>query len=222
MRVPGQIPLRFPLAENYTLDRFRVGHNGELLQALGRARFLWIYGDAGVGKTHLLQAACRDSNNAAFLPAAEIAAAQIDLSGYETFALVLVDDVEQWLGCRDSELQLVGLIEGLKDSGGRLIVAGGTKPPTDTMFELADLASRMRAFECFELKPLPGAELVEFFVDAAGARGIELGEDVVEYLFARVGRSHADLLGVLDRLDRESLVHSRPITIPFARRILDL
>jgi DnaA family protein len=73
-----------------------------------------------------------------------------------------------------------------------------------------------------ELKALPDSEKRQWLVDEAKDRGLELPVDVLEYLFARVGRSQADLVDVIEKLDFESLAQSRKLTIPFVREVLKL
>ena len=73
-----------------------------------------------------------------------------------------------------------------------------------------------------ELRSLPDTEKRRWLVDEARDRGLELTHDVLEYLFARVGRSQADLADVIEKLDFESLAQSRKLTIPFVREVLRL
>jgi chromosomal replication initiation ATPase DnaA len=48
-----------------------------------------------------------------------------------------------------------------------------------------------------------------------------LGEDVIAYLLKHARRDMPSLIGILDALDRHSLVHKRPITLPLVRAALD-
>lgn len=58
-----QLPLDIQAPSAPTLDNFLIGRNAELLQLLRavlarkeKERFVYIWGDAGCGKSHLLQA----------------------------------------------------------------------------------------------------------------------------------------------------------------------
>lgn len=54
----------------------------------------------------------------------------------------------------------------------------------------------------------------------ARARGIELDDSVLDWLFARYARDLGALLDLLDRLDQASLAAQRRVTIPFLREVL--
>ena len=73
-----------------------------------------------------------------------------------------------------------------------------------------------------ELKALPESEKRRWLVDEVKERGLDLTNDVMEYLFARVGRSQESLADVIEKLDFESLAQSRKLTIPFVREVLKL
>ena len=98
----------------------------------------------------------------------------------------------------------------------------GSGTPHQLSFSVEDLGSRVRSFHCMELKALPDSEKRQWLVDEVKERGLELPVDVLEYLFARVGRSQADLVDVIEKLDFESLAQSRKLTIPFVREVLKL
>jgi len=57
--------------------------------------------------------------------------------------------------------------------------------------------------------------------ERAVARGIELDDAVVDWLFAREKRDIASLLAVLERIDSASLAAQRRVTVPFLRKMLE-
>ena len=105
-----QLPMRFPLRERFTFERFAVGRNREPVEHLRAPvdgfRCTWLWGPSGVGKSHLLQAACHACGGA-YVPAGELG----DVEGYDAFERVLIDDVDTWLGDRGREEALFRLIE---------------------------------------------------------------------------------------------------------------
>ena len=219
--MPGQLPLKFPLREEFTLDRFRAGLNRELIETATSNERVWIYGEARVGKTHLAQAVCGQNEGSVFLPAKTIPLDNVDLDGYGAYEQLVIDDADCWLGRRDVEEQLLALTETRLAAGlGLLMTASDT--PHNLGFSIDDLGSRLRSFQCMELRSLPDSEKRRWLVDEARDRGLELTHDVLEYLFARVGRSQADLADVIEKLDFESLAQSRKLTIPFVREVLRL
>lgn len=219
-----QLALPFALPERHTFERFVGGANGELIARLKRPvdgfECLWLFGEPGVGKTHLLQAACHHLTPSAYIPAA-VVAADATLAGYRRFAFVGVDDIADWLGELRTEVAFIGLYNELAEAGARLVVAAA-ESPRGTKFALADLASRLRAAACYEIRPLGDDDKASLLGRAAAERGLGMGDEVVRFLLSRASRDQRDLLRILDRLDRSSLAAGRRLTVPFVKEVLCL
>ena len=219
----AQLPLPFQLVEHSTFDRFVVGGNAELIDRLRRRRAqfgcLWLFGGAGVGKTHLLQAVCHSRARSIYVPAGERAAAEASLSACADFENVAIDDVPRWLAGRAAEVELFDLYNRLRASGGELLLTAD-RPPHQIAFSLPDLASRFGAATCYEVAPLRDDGRAQLLGNAARRRGLLLSDEVVNFLLSHVGRDQRHLLGILDRLDRSSLAAQRRITIPFVKDVL--
>ena len=71
------------------------------------------------------------------------------------------------------------------------------------------------------LKPLAEDAAPRALARARAARGIELDDAVLDWLFAREKRDLGSLLGVLDRVDAASLAAQRRVTVPFLRKMLE-
>ena len=215
------LPLAVP--ESSTFERFLVGSNGELITRLRQpeAGFdcLWLFGEAGVGKTHLLQALCHEEPTASYIPAREVGADSVD--GYPLADVATVDDVHCWLDSREAEVALLALYHRLAARRARLVLTAD-RSPLDVAFALADLASRLRAAACYRVAPLGDEDRKRLLMNAGRDRALELPEDVVNYLLQRVSRDQRELLRLLDRLDRSSLAAHRRITIPFVKEVLCL
>jgi DnaA family protein len=52
--------------------------------------------------------------------------------------------------------------------------------------------------------------------------GLELPDDVANFLLKRVKRSSGDLFTIISMLDRASLINQRKLTIPFVKQALSL
>ena len=215
------LPLATP--ESRTFDRFLAGSNAELIARLRQpdAGFdcLWLFGESGVGKTHLLQALCHEEPSASYIPAREIGADSVE--GYGLSDVATVDDVHCWLGCREAEVALLALYHRLAARRARLVLTAD-RSPLDVTFAVADLASRLRAAACYRVAPLGDEDRKRLLINAGRERALELPEDVVNYLLQRVSRDQRELLRLLDRLDRLSLAAHRRITIPFVKKALCL
>ena len=60
-----QIPLPVNISDNMIFESFIAGTNDQVFELLqtNEQKFLWIAGDKGAGKTHLLQAKINQSNH---------------------------------------------------------------------------------------------------------------------------------------------------------------
>jgi DnaA family protein len=219
------------MEQRCTLQNFEAGPNGELLAELagggndGVFTALWLVGDSGSGKSHLLHGACHAANavdaTVAYLPPSVMVGGIEALEGLDEFDVVAIDDLERWIGEPAWEEALLNLYQSLVRRGGRLLVAS-QRAPRDFEFALADLASRLRAAQVYVIGPLGDADRARAIERLAAQRGLELGADVVSFLLRRAPRRMDALVAAFDRLDRGAWVQQRRITVPLAKDVLGL
>jgi DnaA family protein len=226
--VSGQLPLPLTLAPHARFETFVSGVNRPVVlhlqsrERLGSHDAIWIWGAAGVGKSHLLQAACaaQSERRAIYLPLAELE--DLDpglLDGLENLDLVAVDDVDGVARSADWNRALFALFNGVAAEGGRLLLSAAG-PPVATPFCLPDLASRAAAAAVYQLASLADDDLVTALRLRAESRGLDLSEAAARYLVTRVERNMSSLCNWLETLDRASLAAQRKITIPLIREAL--
>ncbi len=225
-----QLPLGIGLREEATFDSYYAGPNGEALAALealaagGEAGPVYLWGADGLGRSHLLQAACHrageSGRQAAYLPLEQAAAWDISvLEGLEQLELVCLDDLQAVAGRAEWEEGLFDLFNRLREAGRGLAVAASARP-AELPLGLADLGSRLSWGLTLQLQPLDDGEKGHALRELARRRGLELGPEAAEWLLRRCPRDMAALVELLGRLDRASLAAQRRLTVPFLREFM--
>jgi DnaA-homolog protein len=223
-----QLPLRMRLRDSARFASFVVGGNAQACAALQGLRpaaspVVWLWGRAGSGKSHLLQAACAQAGErgeaAAYVDLALAPSSEM-LDGCDTLGLVCLDGLDAVATDPGWNAALFRLHTLLLDGAGRLVVASAS-PPSGLAFTLPDLSSRLLAAAVYQLDALDEAGQCEALRLRAAGRGMDLSEDAALYLVHRLPRDMHSLFAVLDQLDEASLAAQRRLTVPFLRDALE-
>jgi len=183
-----------------------------------------LWGKHGVGRTHLLQAAClrfeQMGEPAVYLPLAELMDRGIGIFDHlEQYELVCLDDLQAIAGKAEWEEALFHLFNRLRDSGRRLLIAASTSP-RELPIKLADLKSRMTLALIFQMRPLSDEDKLRALQLRASRRGLHLTDEVGHFILTRGTRSMSALFDLLEQLDQASLQAQRKLTIPFLKETL--
>ena len=222
-----QLPLGLTLKESARFTSYFSGQNEEAVNTLRASAegpgdtLVYLAGATGLGKTHLLQAACQQAADAGrsvvYLPLRHLGGLSPSVfEGLERTDVVCLDDVDAIAVRADWERALFDLFNRLQESGTTLLVTAGKRPDQNGI-QLADLVSRLCWGVTYVLKPLDEETLFAAVTCRARARGLELPEDTARFLLRRFPRDLASLCDLLDRLDQASLVARRRLTIPFVK-----
>lgn len=223
---PVQLPLGVRWLRAPDFASFVLDLNTEAVATLMAAATtvtppLMLYGIAGAGKTHLLQAAARlahkQHRRAAYLPLRHDVEA---LGGYETLDFVCVDQCEAVAGAPALAIGLARLMDAVTARGGSLVLASRHRPQILKDAAPADLCTRLAACNVHILRPLSDVGLRDALQRQAHARGLALEVGVADYLIHRLPRDMGTLMAALDELDRASLSAQRRLTIPFVQQCL--
>lgn len=217
-----QLLLDLNAHEPPALDTFVTGQNGELLALLERVargavsglgeRFIYLWGEAGAGKTHLLRALGR-LDGAIYL-GGEADEAALDFRPEQR--LYLLDDVADL--SPQAQIAAFSLFNQVREQGGVLVAAGPQPPALLAVRE--DLRTRLGWGLIYQLHGLTDAEKIAALEHAAAARGLALSAGVLPYLMTHFKRDMPSLTAMLDALDRYSLETKRPITLPLLKDLL--
>lgn len=202
---------------NPTLDNFVAGRNAELLSALRHSlavtqgeHGLYIWGETGSGKSHLLQAVvehAREAGQSAVYACGEVP---------EVAQVVAVDDVESLDD--GAQIALFALYNRLRESAGLLLVSGTQAPSFLKLRD--DLRTRLGWGLAYQIHALNDDEKAEALKRHAQARGFDLPGEVTTYLLRHGRRDLPALLGTLDALDEHCLRLKRAASVPMLKEVM--
>ena len=233
-----------PLNPNYTFDKFVVGPCNRLAHASALAigenpghayNPLFVHGNVGLGKTHLLQAIChtvlrREPNARVLYMSCEdftnsyiqaIQAHEIDtFRDFHRGADVLVIDDVQFLANKEkTQDEFFHTFNALFD-GQRQIVLSSDRPPVEIPTIEERLVSRFKWGLVAEVET-PCVETRKAIVShKAAGRGVELPEDVAQFLAERVTSNIRELEGAVIKVVGFAAITDQPITLGLAESCL--
>ena len=220
-----QLTLSIRLRDDATFDNYFSGQNEQVVHSLQKQEepYVFLFGEAGTGKSHLLQAACHETGNkglpVVYLPLAEEGLMPVMLEGLENMSLIALDDIQKVIGDESWELALFNLYNRVREKGVNLLISSA-EPLASLNIKLADLKSRLSWGPIFKLTALSDKDKQFALQQRAKNRGLDLADDVVTYLLKRSPRDMNSLFVLFEKLDKASMVEKRKLTIPFIKDYL--
>jgi DnaA family protein len=185
---------------------------------------VYMFGQQGVGKSHLLHACCtlasKENKTSVCLSFSELQHLSVALlEGLEHIDLVCLDDIELIKGNESWQQAVFDLYNRILEQGHLLIITGN-QSVQQLPLSLPDLKSRLSWGLVAQVKPLTDPEKMQAIQGRAKQRGLVLQDDAAKFLLNRLSRNMSDLIDSLDKLDNASIQEQRKITIPFIKEIL--
>ena len=239
---PSFAPRRSPatLNPNYTFDRFVVGPCNRLAHASALAigenpgcayNPLFIHGNVGLGKSHLLQAIChtvlrRDPNARVLYMSCEdftnafiqaITSHQIDAfrEYYRSADVLVIDDVQFLANKEKTQDEFFHTFNALYDAQ-KQIVLSSDRPPVEIPTVEERLVSRFKWGLVAEVEAPCFDTRVAIVRRKAAGRGVELSEDVARFLAERVTANIRELEGAVIKVVGIAAITEQPITLALA------
>lgn len=213
-----QLVLDLALPEPEPFSDFAPGENAELLFQLhewtaraAHARFIYLWGEAGCGKSHLLAAAAR--RGSALLVNAATAALPEEI---DPDSLLAVDNVDRL--DRAGQERLFAHFNALRAGSGGLLASGPLPPLLLTI--LPDLATRLGWGLVYQLKSLNDPDKARALQTHARQLGFELSDDQADYLLRHAPRDIASLYHLLEQANELALSRQKPVTLSLLRETL--
>ncbi|MGQ8363748.1 DnaA regulatory inactivator Hda [Glaciecola sp. 1036] len=224
-----------PLTER-RFETFIMGDNAHLVSSLKELatihkginnQMLFIHGSHGLGKTHLLLATC------ALAEKHKISNQYIDFAELLNFPpevlemaiscnLICMDNVDAIAGHRNWEVGVFDFINKCRELGNKTLIFSSSTSVASSQFSLPDLASRLTWGTTFMVQELSEPEKAKTVKLLVKNKGLEISDDVVNYLLKRHARDMNSLVDAIEQLDKASLQDQRKLTIPFVKQTLSL
>ena len=231
---------------DYTFDNFVVGSSNQLAQAAAFAvaqhpaelyNPLFLFGPSGLGKTHLLFAIMNEvkrlypSFSILYVTSEEFTNELIDALAlkqnknmafkekYRNVDLLLVDDVHFIAGKYAVQEEFFHTFNALYNERKQIILTSD-RPPKDINYLEERLKSRFESGLMADIQP-PDAELrAAIFKMKTKQLGIQLDNDVLNYLSEKITNNVRQIEGALKRLRAQSFITGEPITLMMADEVL--
>jgi chromosomal replication initiator protein len=246
--IPGIKKIHFDprLNPDYSFQNYIEGDCNRLARSAGMAvgnnpggtafNPLMIYGDSGLGKTHLAQAigiqvkeqspdkivlyvnankfqtqfveSIRNNNKNDFL------------HFYQMIDVLILDDVQEFAGKEKTQDTFFHIFNHLHQSGKQLILTCD-RPPIELQGMEQRLLSRFKWGLLADLQKPDFETRLAILKKKAYNDGIELHDDIFEYLATNITNNIRELEAVLISLYAQSTLNRKEITLELARQMID-
>jgi chromosomal replication initiator protein len=235
-----------PLSERYIFDHYVIGKSNELAAAAAHAvaqapgkvyNPLFIYGETGLGKTHLMQAIAHEilrddpRSRITYMSTEQftnelIAAIQGRTTGefrrrFRETDLLLVDDIHFLKGKETTQEEFFHTFNALYEAG-RQIVLTSDRPPSEIPGLEARLVSRFQWGMVADIEPPDLEHRIAILREKAALDHLEmtLPEEVIRFIAENVRSSVRELEGSIIKLLAYASLKHQEITIELAREAL--
>ena len=205
------------------VSRLETEHLESAVQQVASARDqgVFVWGGAGEGKSHLLQASCAaQSASVRYIPSGAVLEypPEAVLEAAEHESLVVIDDIHLLSEHRIWQEGVFHCFNRCMQNSTPFLVSARTAPSGLNSF-LPDLQSRLSLLSVFRLPVWSDADFETLLVRLADARGLSFTPEVARFLGLRIRRTPADAERIIRSIDESSLVEQRAPTIPFLKTL---
>jgi chromosomal replication initiator protein len=206
-------------------------------QSLGRTyNPLFLYGSSGLGKTHLLHAVCCEARQRfdgaviqflsceefvnRFIRAIETGNVAGFQSQFRTVDVLVIDDVQFLREREQSQEEFFHTFNALYNNGRQIILSADSPPGKIPSLE-ERLISRFSWGLVARIDPPSYETRVAIVQKKAHLRGLNIGDEVAEYVARKVQANIRELEGALTTLYAFSMTTGQQMTLELAQRALD-
>ena len=235
------------LNPRYTFDTFVVGSNNKFAHAASLAvaespgeiyNPLFIYGDVGLGKTHLMHSIARfilDHNPASkvlYVTSEEFTNELIEAlrNGYNTTTtqfrdkyrnidVLLIDDIQFIIGKDATQEEFFHTFNTLHSAKKQIIISSD-KPPKDMEILEDRIRSRFEWGLIADISSPDYETRVAILKNKEEMDGYEINEDVIKYIATNIKSNIRELEGSLNKVMAFANLEKREVTVELAEQVL--
>jgi len=228
-----------------TFHNFIEGVSNKLPRSIGQAiaekpnqqtfNPLFIYGPSGVGKTHLVNAIgtrlkeLHPEKRVLYLSAHLFQVQFTDsvrhntfndfMHFYQSIDVLIIDDIQEMIGMEKTQYAFFHIFNHLRQNG-RQIILTSDRPPISMQGMEDRLLTRFKSGLLAELEK-PEVQLRKDILRSKIKHdGLEIPEDVIDYISQNVSNSVRELEGVIHSLLAYSVVYNKDVDLDFAQSII--
>ncbi len=246
--IPGLKKLRVDpqLNPEYSFTNFVEGNCNRLARSAGYAvsqkpgktafNPLFVYGDSGLGKTHLAQAigievkekfpeltvlyVTANRFQTQFIESIRNNTRNDFLHFYQMIDVLIVDDVHEFAGKEKTQDIFFHIFNHLHQSGKQLILTSD-KAPVELQGLEQRLLSRFKWGLSTDLQSPDFETRMAILKKKIYNDGIEMSDDILEYIATYITTNIRELEGALISLLAQSTLNKKEITLDLARKMID-
>lgn len=197
---------------------------------------LLIYGESGLGKTHLAQAVGIEvkerfhEKTVLYVNANKFQTQFVDairnnnkndfLHFYQMIDVLIIDDVHEFAGKEKTQDTFFHIFNHLHQSGKQLILTSD-KPPVELQGMESRLLSRFKWGLSADLQAPDFETRMAILKKKTYNDGIELPEEVLEYISTHISDNIRELEGALISLLAQSTLNKKEITLDLTKEMID-
>ena len=233
------------LNPHQTFNNYIEGDSNKLPRSVGlsiaehprKTQFnpMFVYGPSGCGKTHLINAIGMRTKQlyaqkrvlyvSARLFQVQYTNAVLQnsindfINFYQTIDLLIVDDIQEWMTATKTQDTFFHIFNHLFRNGKRIILASD-RPPVDLKGMNERLLTRFSCGLIAELEK-PNVQLcIDILNSKIRKDGLQIPEDVVQFIAETANASVRDLEGVINSLLAYSVVYNSTVDMRLAQRVI--
>ena len=237
-------PSPYPEMEGYTFDNFVVGPSNKFAHAASIAvanspgkvyNPLFIYGNSGLGKTHLLLAIGEkilrdhpdfriaylkgDDFTNELVHSIQTGTSEEFRNKYRNMDLLLMDDIQFIAGKRSTQEETFHTFNSIYEAGHQIVMTAD-RPPMD-MAQLDDrLRTRIEGGLMANVQPPDIETRTAIILNKSAALGLSLPTEVVEYIAENITSNVRQIEGVVKRLTAYKEIMNDSINISSVKRAI--